>query len=562
MSQLIKAARDWINGDPDPVTRAQLELAVAQGDTEALSRAMGERLFFGTAGIRGEVGPGSSRMNRATVIKTTAGLTRHLLNSDAAAWGVVVGFDARPSSKIFAEDVAGVLVAAGIRVIFFPEVIPTPLVAFAARHLRTGAAVVITASHNPPGDNGYKVYGDNGAQITPPDDVLIADGIAESGAANEIPRIGFAFDGTSDLVQSVDPDIFDVYFDAVHRSRPSPQSSDLTLVYTPIHGVGGATLDKMFARAGHNGLHPVPEQVKPDGTFPTVAFPNPEESGTLDLALSLAEKIDADAVLANDPDADRFAAAVPLKSGWRVLSGNEMGALLGDYVLRYWDHEATPIVVGSIVSSPMLEKIADLRGARHEVTLTGFKWIINAGLTLEANGGGQFAFGYEEALGYAIGRTVRDKDGLSAALVFADLLAEEHAARRTVLDRLVDLWNETGLWASAQHSIVTTRPKMEAAIIRLASDPPNSIGGRSVTGLTDYRRGSEFRPDWLGSQTLIELTLKDGGRLLVRPSGTEPKMKIYVDLTIECGIDPHDMSRNLTDQAIDLARTMGEWLQL
>ena len=562
MNHLVAAAQDWISGDPDPITRAELERLVAAGDAEALGRAMGDGLSFGTAGIRGEMGPGSNRMNRATVIKTTAGLARHLVRGGRADRGVVLGFDARPYSMIFAEDVAAVLAAVGIPVTFFPDLTPTPVVAFAAKHLGAGAAVVITASHNPPGDNGYKVYGGNAAQIIPPEDDSIARAISETGLANQIPRIERVFEDGSDLVRPIDPAVFDLYVEAVDRVRPAPQSSDLKLVYTPMHGVGGATLERVFTRVGHSGLHPVPEQAKPDGRFPTVAFPNPEEPGALELALRLGKEIDADAVLANDPDADRFAAAVPLDDGWRLLTGNEMGALLGDYVLRYWNREATPIVASSIVSSPILQRIAAIRGAHHEVTLTGFKWIVNAGLTLEAEGKGKIAFGYEEALGYAIGGTVRDKDGISAALVFTDLLAEEHAAGRTVLDRLVDIWKETNLWVSAHHSIVTDQKAIEMAITRLGDDPPNSVGGRRVTDVTDYRHGSEFRPAWLGSQALIELTLGDSGRILVRPSGTEPKLKVYVDLNEECGVDPHDMNRTLTDQASELALTMGEWLQV
>ncbi len=566
MVGLISAAQDWISGDPDPGTRAELERLVESGNVETLERAMGESLTFGTAGIRGEVGPGSNRMNRAIVIKTTAGLGRHLISEGRGKRGVVVGFDARPSSRTFAEDAAGVLGAAGIRVTFFPEVTPTPVVAFAAKHLGAGAAVVVTASHNPPADNGYKVYGGNAAQIIPPEDVSIGQAISETGPANQIPRIEAVFDETSDLVSPINPGILDLYLQTVDRARPSPQSSNLRFVYTPLHGVGGETLQKVFIRAGHTGLVPVPEQAKPDGTFPTVAFPNPEDPDALDLALRLGTEIRADAVIANDPDADRLAAALPVDNGWRLLSGNEMGALLGDYVLRYWDADTTPIVASSIVSSPILGRIATNRGARHEVTLTGFKWIANAGLTLEAEGMGKFAFGYEEALGYTIGDTVRDKDGISAALVFADLLAEERAAGRTVLDRLVDIWNQTGLWVSAQHSIVregvSGREAIQTAVARLGDAPPGAVLDLTVTEVTDYRFGSESRPSWLGEQDLIELALGDRGRILVRPSGTEPKLKVYVDLAGESGSDPQEAHGKLSDRAGELARAMGEWLQV
>jgi phosphomannomutase len=395
-------------------------------------------------------------MNRATVIRTTRGLADHLLatHGGAPANPVVLGFDARPDSRVFAEDTAGVLAAAGIAVRFFPEVTPTPLVAFAAKHLNAPAAVVITASHNPPADNGYKVYGANAAQIVPPVDTEIAEAIARVGPATGVPRHDGVFSATSDRVTVIPEDMVDSYRVEVDEARPNPQTSNLRIVYTPLHGVGAKVLTRMFTGAGHRGLMSVPKQVEPDGAFPTVTFPNPEEAGALDLALALAASENADLVLANDPDADRLAAALPVSDGWRMLTGNELGALLGDYVLRYWDHPETPIVVNSVVSSPMLGLIAAKRGAVHGTSLTGFKWIINAGLAMESRGDGRFAFGYEEALGYSIGRTVRDKDGISAAIVMADLAAEEAASGRSVLARLEELWDEVGLWVSAQHSIV------------------------------------------------------------------------------------------------------------
>jgi phosphomannomutase len=566
MTDLVRAAKEWIAGDPDSNTRGMLERLVDTNDLDGLKRAMGGTLPFGTAGIRGEVGPGSNRINRAMVIKTTSGLARHLIDDGRAGKKVVIGFDARPTSRRFAEDAAGVLAAAGIGVIFFPDVVPTPVVAFAAKHLEAGGAVVVTASHNPPGDNGYKVYGGNAAQIIPPEDDSIAKAISVTGPANEIPRFEDVFDGASELVEEIDPSIFDAYYRAVDRARPSPRSSDLKVVYTPMHGVAGAAIGELFARGGHTGLIPVPEQAQPDGTFPTVAFPNPEEPGALDLALRLAGEVGADAVIANDPDADRLAAAVPFDGDWHVLSGNDMGALLGDFVLRYWDDTSVPIVASSVVSSPILGRIAAAHGARHESTLTGFKWIVAAGLSLEAEGLGRFAFGYEEALGYAIDQVVRDKDGISAALVFADLLAEEKAAGRTVLDRLVDIWTQAGLWVSAQRSIVkhgiSGDEAIQSAVMRLGDDPPDSIGGLPVTEVTDYRHDSASRPVWLGEQALIELTLGDSGRALVRPSGTEPKLKVYVDLVGECGTDPHHSHRILREQAARLAGMMGEWLQV
>jgi len=566
VTDILEAARAWIAGDPDPETSAALQRMIDSGDVSALERAMGERLSFGTAGIRGEVGPGSNRMNRAVVIKTTRGLADYLIEQGGGLPDapVILGFDARPSSRQFAEDAAGVLAAAGIQVGFFPEVTPTPLVAYTAKHVGAPAAVVITASHNPPADNGYKVYGANAAQIIPPVDTAIAAAIDEVGPAVDVPRLEGVFAGSSDLVIPVPEEIFESYREEVYGSRPNPQTSDFRIVYTPLHGVGARILNRLCAQAHHSGIITVPEQAEPDGRFPTVSFPNPEEPGALDLALALAEKEQAALLIANDPDADRLAAAVPSAGEGRLLSGNELGVLLGDYVLRYWRDSQPPIVVNSAVSSPMLGEIARKRGARHEVTLTGFKWIINAGLILEARGEGRFAFGYEEALGYSIGRTVRDKDGISAALVLCDLVAEERAQDRTLLDRLHDLWGEVGLWVSAQHSIgrpgPTGQEEIGRAVEMLAEKTPTTVGGHEVVSVTDYRVDADSRPIWLGEQDLIEIRLTDAGRVLVRPSGTEPKLKIYVDLRGDPGSDPDAGHRHLTARAAEMAEEVGEGL--
>lgn len=528
---------------------------------------MDGELSFGTAGIRGEVAGGPNRMNRAVVIRTTRGLADHLIATQGSSQvgPVIVGFDARPTSRQFAEDAAGVLAAAGIPVLFFDEVTPTPVVAFAAKHLHAGGAVVITASHNPSADNGYKVYGPNAAQIISPTDVQIAEAISRLGPAIDIPRIEDAFTADHDLIAETPKDVFDCYWEDISFNRPNARSSDLKIVYTPLHGVGGEVLEEVFKKAGHTGLVPVPAQFEPDGTFPTVSFPNPEEEGALDLALELATEINADLVVANDPDADRLAVATQGGGGeWQTLSGNEVGALLGDYILRNHSEDVQPIVISSIVSSPMLATIAELYGARHEVTLTGFKWIVAAGLSLEKSGEGRFVFGYEEALGYTVGSTVRDKDGISAALVFCDLVAGLRAEGLTVMDRLIDLWTRAGLWVSAQHSIVRPGEEGAAAILegvaRLASDPPSHLGDFSVAAFTDYREGAENRPLWLGEQALVELSLGGDGRILARPSGTEPKLKIYVDLRGECGDDPLQAHHVLSETAAQLAEELAESL--
>ena len=559
MSDLIDRARKWIDADPDLDTQAELESVLAAGDNVELATRMDTVLTFGTAGIRGVVGAGPGRMNRAVVIRTTHGLARHLGDTDRP---VVIGFDARPTSRQFADDACGVLVAAGIRVVYFPEVAPTPLVAFAAKHLDASAAVVVTASHNPPADNGYKVYGRQASQIVSPVDVEIQHNIERAPPATEIGRIEGVLAGASDLARPVPDDILDKYWNEVAATRSRTSGSNLRIVYTPIHGVGKATLFEVMHRAGHRGIEAVPEQAEPDGTFPTVAFPNPEEPGALDLALEKARGDKADLVIANDPDADRLAVVVPGSAGWRSLTGNEVGVLLGEYLLSHDHDPPTAIVASSIVSSPMLSRIARDFHARHESTLTGFKWIVNAGLALEDEGEGRFIFGYEEALGYTVGSTVRDKDGISAAVLFTDLVADLADDGQTVLDQLHRLWRRYGLWVSTQSSII--RPdavdELTAAVERLADRPPSSVGGSQVVAVTDYRRGADERPPWLGAQSLVELDLGEVGRVLVRPSGTEPKLKVYVDLSGEAGDDPDERHRELTRQAVSIGEGFAQSL--
>ncbi len=563
MSDLIDRARSWISQDPDPRTRAELEAVIDSGDTAELEQRMNTELEFGTAGIRGKVGAGPGRMNRAVVIRTTYGLARFLESSAGAAspGRVVVGFDARPSSRQFAEDTTGVLAAAGIPVLFFPEYTPTPIVAYAAKHLGAAAAVVVTASHNPPADNGYKVYGSQASQIVSPTDVAIQEGIDEAPGANQIPRVEDAFSAGSDLIARVPEDILDYYWEEVAATRSRTSGSDLEIVYTPIHGVGKETLLEVMRRAGHKEIIAVPEQSEPDGTFPTVEFPNPEEAGALDLALDLAGRRDADLVIANDPDGDRFAAVLPVAGEWRPFSGNEVGVLLGDYLLRHDRDPESAIVASSIVSSPMLALIAQAYGATHTQTLTGFKWIVKAGLALEEDPGGRFVYGYEEALGYTVGSAVRDKDGISAALLFVDLMADLRDEGKTIIDRLHELWRRHGLWVSEQTSMVRAGPEgaaaMRQAIAGLGSNPPSEVGGIPVTEVLDYRENADARPAWLGAQDLIELTLGEQGRILVRPSGTEPKLKIYVDLCEkEAGADPDATFRVVRQRAADLGETL------
>ncbi|MCB2224762.1 MAG: phospho-sugar mutase [Actinobacteria bacterium] len=534
-ARLIADAEAWIAADPDPETRAELQALVDGGDLDALSARMDGALTFGTAGIRGEVGAGPNRMNRAVVIRTTAGLANYLNRVRPGSGPVALGFDARLTSRTFAEDAAGVLAAHGIAVRYFPEPAPTPLVAYAARRIGATAAVVVTASHNPPRDNGYKVYDANAAQIVPPVDAGIAAEIESVPPAVTVAREPGVFGGGHPGVTPFGPEMAEQYVYDLCAIRPATaHGGPLKIVYTPLHGVGKELAVRGLWNAGYRDVVPVPEQAEPDGTFPTVAFPNPEEPGALDLALTLATAEHADLVLANDPDADRLAVCLPVAGGWRALTGNQIGLLLADFVLSMEHAAGTPIVANSIVSSPMLGAIAAEHGAHWEQTLTGFKWICNAALELEEDGTGRFAFGYEEALGYTVGRVVRDKDGIGAAIWFADLVQECRRAGTTVFDRLAALYRRHGLWVSTQLALV--RPGVEGlaeiagAMGTLRHRLPEALGGIAVEHVTDYRDGAEVRPRWLGAQALVEFHLEGGGRVLARPSGTEPKLKIYVDL--------------------------------
>ena len=533
-ADLVARTEAWIAGDPDAETQTELAQLLKSEDWDILQERMDGVLEFGTAGIRGAVEAGSNRMNRAVVIRTTAGLSSFL--KDHRTGPVVVGFDGRTSSRTFAEDTVGVLAADGHQVRFFTTPVPTPIVAFAARSLGAAAAVVVTASHNPPADNGYKVYDSNGAQIIPPVDTQIAAAISEVGPANLVPRIDNALAGVGELATPLDLDaVYTDYRDAVAKVRTRKSGGDVAIAYTPIHGVGWAIVNRLFSDADYPWVRVVESQRDPDGRFPTVSFPNPEEPGAMDLVKELGDRIDADLVIANDPDADRLAVALPDEDGaWLTLTGNQIGVLMADWLLEHWNGDETPIVINSIVSSPMLAAVAKAHNARFEQTLTGFKWIANAALEMEMAGQGRFVFGYEEALGYTVGPVVRDKDGMSAALVFADMACSLAEAGSTVSDRLADLYRRVGLWSSTQLSIV--RPGSEGlaeiagAMDRLGEAVPESLNGHAVVESTDYRTGAEQRPRWLAETPLVALDLDGGGRVLVRPSGTEPKLKIYVDL--------------------------------
>ncbi|HTM45990.1 MAG TPA: phospho-sugar mutase [Polyangiaceae bacterium] len=566
---LIGAARAWCDADPDPQTAAELRDLIDRGDLAALHSCMGGELEFGTAGLRAAVGPGSLRMNRAVIRRATLAVAQHVkAREPGATLPIVVGADARNSSRGFLEDTVGVLVAQGLRVRYFNEPVPTPLVAFAARQLCARAAIVITASHNPKDDNGYKLYAPNGAQIIPPADSEVAALLAKAPAAKDIPIVADAVSRGHELCEPVGSSVVDRYFECVAVLRPKHgKRRDLRIVYTPMHGVGKASVLRALEGGGFNQVHVVPEQGEPDGNFPTVKFPNPEEPGALDLAMQLADRVDAELILANDPDADRLAACSRAPDGkWRQLSGNQIGIVLADYVLSNVPAKPRPFVGQSIVSTPMLNSVAERYGARCEQTLTGFKWVWNAALEVERRERVRFAFGFEEALGYSIGDLVRDKDGISAAVVLAELVAEDASNGRTLFQRLERLYREHGLWVSVQKSVgLSAAAGMQAvrdSMNRLASNPPKSLAGRAVEGLRDFRQGAEQRPMWLPNTDLIELTLSQG-RALARPSGTEPKFKFYVDLkgTLSADANVWQSEQALVQEAkavaADLATAMG-----
>lgn len=555
--ELVRRARGWIAADPDPSTRSELEDLVQRQDWAELAERMNGVLEFGTAGIRGAVEAGSNRMNRAVVIRTTAGLASFLRANRSGP--VVVGFDGRTSSRRFADDTARVLAGEGLEVFFFDHPVPTPMVAFEGRRRRAAAAVVVTASHNPPADNGYKVYDSNGAQIIPPVDAQIAAAIDEAPPANEVPMAG---NGLETASGRLDLDtVYAAYRAEVAVERTRNRGSDVTVAYTPLHGVGWEVLRRLVTDAGHNRIHVVESQRDPDGAFPTVTFPNPEEPGAMDLVTDLGSAAGADLVVANDPDADRLAVAIPHDGAWRSLTGNQVGVLMADWILEHWTHPERPIVINSIVSSPMLASVARFYDARFEQTLTGFKWIANAAIDLEAGGVGVFAFGYEEALGYTVGKVVRDKDGMSAALAFIDMTATLLEVGSTVSERLADLYDRVGLWVSTQHSVV--RPgseglaEIERAMAGLTRRYPEALAGAAVEDGSDYMTGAESRPRWLAATPLVALDLKGGGRVLVRPSGTEPKLKIYVDLPGDPGTDEQALAERAGEIAIETARFIG-----
>ena len=564
---IIDRARSWIAQDPDPETRHELEVLIDRGDVHALEERFTGTLQFGTAGLRGLLGAGPTRMNRVTVARTTAGLCAWLKQEvpDVASRGICVGRDARTNSDVFERDVIEVAAGAGIPVWVFSDVVPTPVLAFAVLERRAGAGVMITASHNPSGYNGYKVYWENGAQIIPPNDRGIADEIERAPEANRIPRISIAEARASELVRRADS-LRDSYVERIATEvRPLEGKQDVRIAYTALHGVAEDTLRRVLSRAGFEDVHSVGDQAVPDGRFPTVAFPNPEEPGAMDRVLALAERVGADLAIANDPDGDRVAVAVRGGEGFELLSGNDVGILLADDLLRREPKPAKPVVISTVVSSPMLRPVAAAHGARWEQTLTGHKWIQNRALEL-AREGFVYVFGYEEALGYAPSPAVRDKDGISAALLLVDMAARLKTRGETLLDARDGLWREHGVFADRQISVrfegANAQARMRATVDRCREDPPREIGGQPVLRMLDLERQVQWAPTGvtpfteLAPSNVVIFELEGGHRAMLRPSGTEPKLKYYFYATAPA--QAHGDLGQSKEQALAVLERMAE----
>jgi phosphomannomutase len=545
-SRLAAAAIAWRDADPDPVTRAELDQLLSSGDTAALAARFEGSLIFGTAGIRAEIGAGPMRMNRLVIGRVATGLAQYIKTRDqaAATAGVVIGYDGRTNSAVFATDAARTLSRAGITTLLLPQALPTPLLAFSVRHLHAAYGVMVTASHNPRQYNGVKVYVRDGGQLLPPVDAEIASAIdavdpldlPEGWAAGP-----FAFHPAGEAVHA--------YVAAVAaRGRPPASSRRLKVVHTALHGVGDATLRAVLTAAGWPMPIPVAAQQQPDPAFPTAHYPNPEEPGVLDLARATAEQVGADLVLANDPDADRVAVMVPDSEGWRTLTGDEVGALLGDAVLTRLGQGdpiedpgvRPPVVATTVVSGSLLRRLAQSAGVRCVTTLTGFKWIARAGGEYLA-----LIYGYEQALGYAVRpHLVADKDGISAALLVLQLATAEAQQGRSLLDRLDDLALVHGLHLTRQRTLradgAAGLAQLDDALERTRRDPPRQLAGQPVT-VTDLKQAAPGVVDLAGGHAeqapgrpipAADVLIWHAGsdaRVMVRPSGTEPELKIYAE---------------------------------
>lgn len=523
----LEQAQRWFEQDPDEETKAELEALIqsagagsAEAEAELVQR-FGSRLAFGTAGLRGELGAGTNRMNRVLVSQAAAGLAAWL-NQQEITGPVVIGYDGRKNSQIFAQDSAEILAGSGRAVILLPKMLPTPVLAFAVKHYQAAAGINVTASHNPPNDNGYKVYlpaSQGGGQIIPPVDSEIAEAIdaASLGDIRDLPR--------SSNYEIADLSVIEAYISRT-AAIAAPQAEPLSWVYTAMHGVGWETFERVLSTAGYQLPVTVDAQRDPDPLFSTVAFPNPEEPGALDLAFETARATGAELIIAHDPDADRLGAAIPsaeAPEGYRRLSGNEVGVLLGWAAAEQArEHGSYGTLAASLVSSPALGAIAKEYSLGYAETLTGFKWIVKVP---------ELLYGYEEALGYLVNPdTVSDKDGISAALRLLEIASALKAEGKTIADRLAEFAERFGYYFSDQLSLrVDDLSLLAASTARLRSEPPATIGGIGVTRADDLNSPADGSP----ASDVLRYQLADGSRVIVRPSGTEPKLKIYFDVTAE-----------------------------
>ncbi|WP_301099175.1 phospho-sugar mutase [Otariodibacter sp.] len=520
MSELFNLAKNWLEQDPDTETKTELTklLEAAQsGDHDAereLASRFAGRLQFGTAGLRGRLQAGPMGMNRVLVAQAAGGLANYLKDYDKEQPSIVIGYDGRKNSDVFARDTAEIMAGAGIKAYLLPRMLPTPVLAFAIKYFDTTAGVMVTASHNPPEDNGYKVYlgkANGGGQIVSPADKDIAkliDKIA-AGSINDLPR-------SQDFTVLSD-EVVNAYIEKTASLAKQPEA-DINYVYTAMHGVGYEVLTKTLAKAGLPQPHLVKEQIQPDGTFPTVNFPNPEEKGALDLAIKLAKEKNAEFIIANDPDADRLAVAIPDAQGnWKSLHGNVVGCLLGWYLAKQYQAEGKKGVLAcSLVSSPALAEIAKKYGFESQETLTGFKYIGKVDGLL---------FGFEEALGYLVDPDkVRDKDGISAAVMFLDIVRYLKKQGKTLTDYIDEFTKEFGAYVSGQISIrVQDLNEISKLMAALRNNPPSEIGSFRVSQFLDHTKTDR-------QSDILVFTLENGSRLIVRPSGTEPKIKFYLDV--------------------------------
>ena len=545
---VVEQAQAWLAQDPDPQTRQELEQLI-EANNDELTHCFAGRLQFGTAGLRGKLGPGPNRMNRVVVMQAAAGLARYLNRLHPREASIVIGFDARHNSDVFARDTARIMQGAGINALMLPKPLPTPVLAYAIKHLGASAGVMVTASHNPPQDNGYKVYLADGCQIVPPADEDIASEIERVASTTTIQDLP-----TDDEWVTLGDDVLQDYItraQAVVTNEQRANNKQLNTVITPMHGVGGDTLHEVLTRAGFPEPFHVTQQFEPDPDFPTVTFPNPEEPGAMDLALETAARHQPDLVIANDPDADRCAVAIPNEGGYRMLTGDEVGSLLGWWSTQQSDKSKSErtSLAQSIVSGTMLKSIAESAGLTYEYTLTGFKWIGRIpGLR----------FGYEEALGYCVDpQAVSDKDGITAALAVATLAAHLKSKNQTLQDKLDDLAREHGVHATKQVSVrVSDSTRITEVMSTLRAKPPTDIAGLSVQRFVDLEQGTDLPPT---DGLLFEL--EGNARVIIRPSGTEPKVKAYLQAVVSVSADLASAQAQASERITALEATVRTWLR-